>query len=157
MISILRNCTYSSYLDPDSSYLCSQPDKMAEWLKTKGITYADDIMCVNMYEYYFIYISLKDKEYYIPLTELHTPTEKFKVYSRSEFQGIFGPFMKKIVNNIPLDGTLYITAKPKSDNLNSNKIKINRLKSIIILCSITSLSILYLLYLYKKIYKKSWQ
>lgn len=149
--------TYSSHLDPETSYLCSQPDKMAEWLKEKGITYADKIMYVNMYDYYFIYVLLKNKEYYIPLTKYcsHTPTEKFKVYSRSEFQSIYEPYMKKIVKNIPLDGTLYITAKPKSDNLNSNKINTNRLKSIIILCSIASLSALY--YIYKKAYKKSWQ
>lgn len=92
-----------SYLDPETSYLCSQPDKLAKLLTSKGIpSNADIFMNITIGDFYnFLYVSANEKEYFIPLGD-GLGTKKFDVYTRSEFQPKLGPYMEKALNNEPL-------------------------------------------------------
>ncbi|SHE86748.1 hypothetical protein SAMN02746089_00910 [Caldanaerobius fijiensis DSM 17918] len=110
---------YPGYLDPEISYIVSQPEKVVELLKSLGIETVDKYMHVSFGDGYdFLYTLSDNKEYFIPL-QTRFGTEQFKVYTRGQFQAIFAPLMEKVLNDeeLPIGGGASFS---KNDNKMTN-------------------------------------
>ncbi|SHE95766.1 hypothetical protein SAMN02746089_01078 [Caldanaerobius fijiensis DSM 17918] len=111
---------YPCYMDPEISYIVSQPEKVVELLKSLGIETVDKYMLVNLNRGYdFLYTLSDNKEYFIPL-EKGFGTELLKVYTRDQFQAIFAPLMEKVLRGEELPTGGGVANVSKNDNKTVN-------------------------------------
>lgn len=109
------------FLSADKAYLCSQPNKVAELLKEKGITDADRFMNIKLTDYYqFLYVQKDSEEYFVPLTD-GFDTKASTLYKRDEFQSKIAPTLQYILDHNPLTDSNIATGGIGSPKTANNK------------------------------------